>query len=145
MDWSSIITASVTGICAVVGQWLINRKKTREEEVKVALREQKQSDKLEEIDKQIKELKDTVKNQESFNLISQTKMSEIAKDLEDNNLRTLRLDLLHAIETDPSNQVVILDLAQKYFVEMKGNCYMSKVFQEWADDHNVSITSIFNK
>lgn len=138
MDWTTIVTATITGLCAVVGQWLINRKKTREEEVRIALREQKQSDKLEEIDKQIKLLSAASRDQNS-------KLSEIAKDLEDNNLRTLRLDLLHAIETDPSNQVVILDLAQKYFVEMKGNCYMSKVFQEWANDHNVSITSIFNK
>lgn len=74
-----------------------------------------------------------------------TLIEKVDTELADNNLRTLRLDLLHAIETDPDNQVVVLELAQKYFVEMKGNCYMSKVFQEWADDHNVSITSIFNK
>lgn len=100
---------------------------------------------LDNMDKRLDSLDQKSKEQESFNLIEQGKLQAITNDLEDNNLRTLRLDLLHAIETDPDNQVVILELAQKYFVEMKGNCYMSKVFQEWADDHNVSITSLFNK
>lgn len=75
----------------------------------------------------------------------ENRLDLINDDLGDNNLRTLRLDLLHAIETDPDNQMVVLELAQKYFVDMKGNCYMSKVFQEWADEHKVNITSIFNK
>lgn len=73
------------------------------------------------------------------------RLDKVILELEDNNLRTMRLDLLHAIETDPNNVMVILELAQKYFVDMKGNCYMSKVFQEWANDHDVNITGLFNQ
>ncbi len=97
-----------------------------------------QQTKLDTIEKRLKD-------EESANIIQQSQLSKITSELEDNNLRTMRLDLLHAIESDPDNQMVIIDLAQKYFVEMKGNCYMSKIFQEWADEHRVNIASIFNK
>lgn len=54
MDWTNIIVALITGLCAVFGQYLISRKKTREDEIKDAQREQKQLDRLDSIDEKFK-------------------------------------------------------------------------------------------
>lgn len=147
MDWGEIIKTLLTVGGTIAVAWITYgvKKSTSESNSEVLAR----IDGLEKISNdnnvKIEKIQQTLVSQESTNLIQQTQLNKINKDLDDNNLRTLRLDLLHAIETDPNNQLVILELAQKYFVEMKGNCYMSKVFQEWADDHHVNITSIFNK
>lgn len=98
----------------------------------------RQEAQLENIDKRLRD-------QESAAMIHQVEFSKIRAELSDNNLRTLRLDLDRAIDTDPDNTMVIMEMAQKYFVEMHGNCYMSKKFQEWANDHKVNITGLFNK
>lgn len=112
----------------------------------------RQNDKLGSIEQhmgrqnaQLDAIRKRLQDQESANLIQQDELRKVGLELEDNNLRTMRLDLLHAIETDPDNTIVIMELAQKYFVDMKGNCYMSGVFQEWASSHNVNITSLFNQ
>lgn len=144
MDWSAIIVAALTGGCAALGQWFVNRKKTREEEVKSALREQQQIDKLDSLYKKLETIDKRLSNSEDKTAQIEAKIAQISRGLEDNNLRTLRLDLMRAMEADPDNQIVILDLARKYFLEMKGNCYASHVVQKWADEHNVNITSIFN-
>lgn len=54
MDWANIIVALITGICAVLGQYLISQKKTREDEIKDAQREQKELDRLEAIEERFK-------------------------------------------------------------------------------------------
>ena len=54
MDWTNIIVALITGLCAVFGQYLISQKKTREDEIKDAQREQKQLDRLDSIDEKFK-------------------------------------------------------------------------------------------
>lgn len=133
MDWTDIITTILTvgGTIAVAYITHGLKKSTNQNSAEVL--------------EKLKKVEETQKTQEIAAQLLGSKMSELSENLEDNNLRTLRLDLLHAIETDPRNKLVILELAQKYFVEMKGNCYMSKVFQEWANDNNVEITSIFNK
>ncbi|MCM1218205.1 MAG: hypothetical protein NC548_27280 [Lachnospiraceae bacterium] len=118
MDWTQILTAAISAISAIAVAWLSHTVK-KDNAISRDAAELQHAKIMEEID-------------------------GVKRELDDNNMRTLRLDLLHAIETDPNNQIVILELAQKYFVEMKGNCYMSKVFQDWANEHRVDITSIFN-
>ena len=49
----SIIVASITGLCAVIGQWLISRKSRQEEAIKQAKRDQ-------HLDDTIKSLSDRV-------------------------------------------------------------------------------------
>lgn len=115
MDWTAIITAIIGMISAIVVAWIGHGVK-----------------------------KSSVQSAQSSSEVC-SQIQQLRLELDDNNLRTMRLDLLHAIETDPDNVIVIMEMAQKYFVEMKGNCYMSKVFQEWANEHNVNITSLFNQ
>lgn len=161
MDWTQIITSIIAMFSAFGVAWIghgikksnsisndairekfnvIEEKINRQEE-KIASIAQcmgRQEAQLETIDKRLRD-------QESNNLIQQTNLTKITEELDDNNLRTLRLDLLHAIETDPDNVIVIMEMAQKYFIDMKGNCYMSKIFQEWASGHNVSVVGMFNR
>ena len=153
MDWTEIITGLITAASAIGGAYLTFGKKNNQANVTEIL------EKVRSSEEQNKELKAELQsqgqklgvlsvkmaNQETANLLQQRELVEIRKVLDDDNLRTVRLDLLHAIETDPNNTMAVLELAQKYFVEMKGNCYMSTVFQEWAADHKVNISSMFNR
>lgn len=133
MDWTVIIT-SIIGMISAISVAFITRgiKKSN-----AASNETTQS-KLDNIEKRLQD-------QELANQIRQAELSQIKEELADNNLRTMRLDLDRAIDTDPDNIIVIMDMAQKYFVEMHGNCYMSKKFQDWANEHKVNITGLFNK
>lgn len=133
MDWTVIVT-SIIGMISAVSVAFITRgiKKSN------AQSNETTQAKLDNIDKRLRD-------QESAALIHQGEFSKLRAELSDNNLRTLRLDLDRAIDTDPDNTMVVMEMAQKYFVEMHGNCYMSKKFQDWANDHKVNITGLFNK
>ncbi len=119
MDWTAIIT-SLIAMCSALGVAYLGHSVKKDSAGAKAVSQEQHAQVLLEL-------------------------KQLRSELDDNNLRTLRLDLLHAIETDPNNIIVIMEMAQKYFVDMKGNCYMSKVFQEWASDHNVSVVGMFNK
>lgn len=85
MDWTNIIVALITGICAVLGQYLISQKKTRDDEIKDAQREQKQLDQLEAMDERFKVIEKKLDEHngyaEKFGEIS-TSIVAIRKDLE---------------------------------------------------------------
>lgn len=137
MDWTPIITAAVTGGLAVLGQWLISRKKTIEDDIKNKLREQNQNERLDKIEAKLERVDERLDGYGE-------KLDAQAKQIEENSVRSMRLDLFCATESDPGNKLMIIDMAKKYFFGMKGNCYMSKKFQEWADKYHVNITSIFD-
>lgn len=154
MDWTVIITSTIGMISAVAVAYIGRSVKKNNNASNDAVQEkfnnieEKLASITQSIERQSAQLEAfeaRLMEQESANLAHQVKLGRIGSELADNNLRTLRLDLLHAIETDPDNQIIIMEMAKKYFVEMKGNCYMSKVFQEWAEDHHVNITGLFNK
>lgn len=151
MDLTEIIVAAITGGLAVVGQYLLTRKQNVEKEIKDDLREKEQMSRLDKIEHRLADidgsvvaLNNRVTKLEGSVISLEGAVNRQQVDLSDNNLRTMRLDLLHAIESDPDNQMVILEMARKYFGEMHGNCYMSKVFQDWADEHNVNVISVMN-
>ena len=45
-----VLSSIITGLCAVIGQWLISRKNRRDEDVKRAVREQIVNDRLDSIE-----------------------------------------------------------------------------------------------
>lgn len=126
MDWTQILTAFLSCASAVLVAYLGKgiKKSNSDSNAQVI-------DEVNSLKKDVTELK--------------SGFIGMRKDLDDNNLRTLRLDLLHAIETDPDNVLVIIEMAQRYFVGMNGNCYMSRIFQDWASEHNVPVSWLFNK
>ena len=50
-----IIVAIITGVCAVIGQWLISRNQSKNQKIEDAKRDQKQEDRLSAIEKKIDE------------------------------------------------------------------------------------------
>ena len=80
----NIIVALITGVCAVVGH-LISQKKTCDDEIKDAQREQKQLDQLEAMDERFKVIEKKLDEHngyaEKFGEIS-TSIVAIRKDLE---------------------------------------------------------------
>lgn len=51
----AVIVALITGLCGVIGQYLISNKKSREDDIKDAQREQRQNDRMEVIEKKLDE------------------------------------------------------------------------------------------
>ena len=51
----AVVIALVTGACSVIGQYLISSKKSREDDIKDAQREQRQNDRMEVIEQKLDE------------------------------------------------------------------------------------------
>lgn len=57
-------------------------------------------------------------------------MLELKKDM----LRTQLMDMIHIHPEDVSD---IMDLAEEYFVSVKGNWYMSSIFKQWLVERDI--------
>ena len=64
------------------------------------------------------------------------------KKLEKDGLRT---QLLLLILMKPEETSEILTLAQHYFVDLKGNWYMTSIFNKWLEEHEIAEPEWFNK
>lgn len=53
MDWSAIITALLAAIASIAGSYLTNEKRRRDEATEDAVKEQKQNDRLESIERKL--------------------------------------------------------------------------------------------
>ena len=80
-------------------------------------RKDKRNDDLEEIKDSINELK-----------------KETKKSVKD----SVRLQLLVLLIMQPDEDKEILDVAQHYFKDLKGNWYMSPLFYKWCQKRNIS-------
>ena len=49
----------------------------------------------------------------------------------------LRLQLMDMIHIHPEDHSDIMEIAQKYFVESKGNWYLSSIFNEWMQAQHI--------
>lgn len=50
MDWTQIITGFIAAVASIFGSWCVMNKKSKEDAVNEAIREQKQADRLEAIE-----------------------------------------------------------------------------------------------
>ena len=57
----------------------------------------------------------------------------------------LRTQLLLLILMRPEEVTEILTLAQHYFVDLKGNWYMTSMFAKWCDEHGLEPEWFDNK
>ena len=53
---------------------------------------------------------------------------------------TVRLQLDNLINNDADNVESILTVARTYFIEMKGEWYMTEKFKRWGREHNVDLS-----
>lgn len=74
--------------------------------------------------------------------VTQAKVDHMQGDLTQNNLQTARIDLNTAIEHAPHEHESILKLADRYFLELGGDAWMSGKFRKWAKDEGVDINYI---
>lgn len=66
-------------------------------------------------------------------------------ELREIRLDTTRLQLLILMEHQPDNIDTILSVAEYYFVKLKGDLYMTVLFNKWAKEHKVDIpTNIYD-
>lgn len=61
--------------------------------------------------------------------------AELKKDIEDVKLSSTRNELLVMMKTDPENVIGIERLAKHYFVDLKGDMYMTGKYSDWAKKH----------
>ena len=66
-----------------------------------------------------------------------SKVNTISTKIENIELDTQRLQLLHLMDSDNASVKSVLDVADKYFCELKGDSYVLYEFQEWAKAHEV--------
>ena len=70
----------------------------------------------------------------------QEQVQEIGKERESTakqtELQLTRLELMMLMETDPDNAVEIEKVAHHYFVDGRGNSYMSSLYNTWCHTHN---------
>ena len=52
---------------------------------------------------------------------------------------TIRIQLLMIMEHQPDNIDTIIKLAEKYFIELKGDWYMTNEFNKWEKAHDVIV------
>lgn len=69
-------------------------------------------------------------------------VSEMQAELQQNNVKTSRLDISHAIDTRPHEHQAILTLGEDYFLRQHGDAWMSGKFREWSQREGVDISYI---
>ncbi len=69
-------------------------------------------------------------------------VSEMQAELQQNNVKTSRLDISHAIDTRPHEHQAILMLGEDYFLRQHGDAWMSGKFREWSQREGVDISYI---
>ena len=65
----------------------------------------------------------------------QDQMSDVKADVAEIKLSSTRNELLLMIEHNPNNVIEIERLAKVYFVDMKGDFYMTGLYSDWAKKH----------
>lgn len=66
----------------------------------------------------------------------ETTVNEIRED-------TIRLQLDNLINNDANNTSSILSVAKVYFIDMKGDWYMTEKFKKWGKEHDVDLSDFY--
>ena len=67
------------------------------------------------------------------------RLGAIEKGQDDMNLRVSRMELAGLIRNNPDNVDAILQVAEYYFIDLRGNAYAHAMFEKWAIEHNVPV------
>ena len=70
---------------------------------------------------------------------------KIDENAEADELATTRLELMVLMEHDPDNTIEIEKLARHYFLDLKGNSYLTSVFSKWCAAHGLNCAEIVLK
>lgn len=67
-------------------------------------------------------------------------MSTLESKVNDIREDTIRIQLDNLINNDSENVESILTIARTYFIDMKGDWYMTEKFKRWGREHNVDLS-----
>lgn len=56
---------------------------------------------------------------------------------------TIRLQLDSLINNDSENKESILSVAKVYFLDMKGDWYMTEKFKKWGKEHDIDLSDFY--
>lgn len=70
---------------------------------------------------------------ERFNLLEK-KLTKIEKD-------SVRSQLMNLIHDYPERKDEIMEVAQHYFTDLKGNWYMTSMFKDWLKEEKIEVPS----
>lgn len=65
----------------------------------------------------------------------QNKIASLEEQIKETQKDGTRMQMLMLIQYYPTAEMEILQLAEKYFIELDGNWYMSGIFNHWLNDH----------
>lgn len=68
------------------------------------------------------------------------RIASVENTLNDIRQDTTRLQLDNLINNDSDNIESILKVAKVYFIDMKGDWYMTEKFKKWGKDHDVDLS-----
>lgn len=68
------------------------------------------------------------------------RMSTLESKVNDIREDTIRIQLDNLINNDSENIESILTIARTYFIDMKGDWYMTEKFKRWGREHNVDLS-----
>ena len=68
------------------------------------------------------------------------RMSTLESKVNDIREDTIRIQLDNLINNDSENVESILTIARTYFIDMKGDWYMTEKFKRWGREHNVDLS-----
>lgn len=69
-------------------------------------------------------------------------LEQLSQDVASIKLDTTRMQLLTLMNEDPDNVTDILKVAKYYFKDLNGDWYMSRLFTEWANSHNIDVSDM---
>lgn len=69
-----------------------------------------------------------------------TRIDTLESTVNDIRLNTVRLQLDGLMSHDSNNVESILSVARVYFIEMKGDWYMTEKFKKWGREHDVDLS-----
>lgn len=64
----------------------------------------------------------------------------IEGEMSENSQAITRVELMMLMEDDPENITAIEQMARRYFIDLKGDMYMSKKYSEWAKAYGGDIS-----
>lgn len=70
---------------------------------------------------------------------------QLGEELREIRLDTTRTQLIMLMEHQPSNYDTILKIAERYFIELRGDWYCTSLFKDWARAQGISVPEHIEK
>lgn len=73
------------------------------------------------------------------------RLDDVSGQMDSIKMDTVRTQLLTLMSNYPDNTSEILKVADHYFNDMNGDWYMTQLFEQWAEAHDIDAKTLINK